>query len=186
MVENQGKVFIKAKALKTIILFAKRYANENIPEYDWKEVYGFLIGRIVDGDVHVDSAVAMTSGEATEVVFDTSHYSKAWELDNEIGQMNNNSFVCGWWHTHPFKSNPNSIFLSSIDVMNHLGFQGPNPLAIALVHDPSKVKSTEIPYGIKVFRLTRADFTEAEIDELALDLNPEGTTKSDPDNVIYV
>src|SRR5271157_5872007 len=81
-----GKVFIKADALKAIVLFAKRYANENIPEYDWKEVYGFLVGRVDKNknDVHVDSAVPMTSGEATEVVFGPSHYSKAAELDGEI------------------------------------------------------------------------------------------------------
>ncbi|MHA1683600.1 MAG: hypothetical protein ACTSUE_21860 [Promethearchaeota archaeon] len=182
----KNKVILKAEALKTIILFAKRYANEKIPEYEWKEVYGFLIGRIVGENVHVDKAVPMTSGEATEVVFDTSHYSKAWELDNEIASEHTQSFVCGWWHTHPFKSNPKSVFMSSIDVMNHLGFQAPNPLAIALVHDPSKVKDPSMPYGIKIFRLTRTDFTEVELDKLALDLNPEGNTRSDENNWIYM
>ncbi|MEX2683706.1 MAG: hypothetical protein Q6373_019180 [Candidatus Sigynarchaeota archaeon] len=181
----KGKVFINAEALKSILLYAKRYANENIPEYDWKEVYGFLVGRIVKDDVHVDSAVPMTSGEATEVVFGPSHYSKAAELDAEIAEKNDNSFVCGWWHSHPFKSNPQSIFLSSIDVGNHLGFQGPNPLAIALVHDPSKIKEKDTPFGVKVFRLARTDYTQLELDRLALDLNPEGNTKSDPREVVY-
>jgi proteasome lid subunit RPN8/RPN11 len=181
-----GKVYIKADALKKIVLFAKRYANENIPEYDWKEVYGFLIGRIKnEKDVYIDNAEPMTSGEATEVSFNAEHYSKAWSLDNEIAEKHDNSFVAGWWHTHPFKSNPDSIFLSSIDVGNQLGFQDPNPLAIALVHDPSKVKSSEIPYGIKVFRLMRTDFNAGDLDRLALDLNVDGTTKSDPDEIIY-
>lgn len=181
----KGKVFLSAQALKSIILYAKRYANDNIPEYEWKEVYGFLIGRVQNDDVRVDSAVAMTSGEATEVSFDASHYSKAWQLDNEIAERSDNSFVCGWWHTHPFRSNPNSVFLSSIDVMNHLGFQNPNPLAIALVHDPSKIKSKEIQFGIKIFRLTRTDFTEMDLDRYALDLNPEGNTKSNQDELVY-
>ena len=48
----KGKVFLKAEALKSVILYAKRYANETIPEYDWKEVYGFLIGRIKGQDVY--------------------------------------------------------------------------------------------------------------------------------------
>nr|MDO8085210.1 hypothetical protein [Candidatus Sigynarchaeum springense] len=182
---RKGKVFINAAALKSILLYAKRYANENIPEYDWKEVYGFLIGRIVKDDVHVDSAVPMTSGEATEVVFGPSHYSKAAELDAEIAEKADNSFVCGWWHSHPFKSNPMSIFLSSIDIGNHLGFQGPNPLAIALVHDPSKIKEKDSPFGVKVFRLTRTDYSQLELDRLALDLNPEGNTKSDPREIVY-
>ncbi len=167
------------------MLFSKRYANENIPEYDWKEVYGFLIGRIVRDDVYVDAAVPMTSGEATEVVFGPSHYSKAAELDAEVADKNDNSFVCGWWHSHPFKSNPQSIFLSSIDVGNHLGFQGPNPLAIALVHDPSKIKERDSPFGVKVFRLTRTDYSQLELDRLALDLNVEGNTKSNPQEIVY-
>ncbi|MHA1791419.1 MAG: hypothetical protein ACTSVI_02165 [Promethearchaeota archaeon] len=182
----KGKVFIKAEALKTIILYAKRYANDSIPEYDWKEVYGFLIGRLEGEDVHVDSAVPMTAGEATEVVFDANHYSKAWELDNEIIQKGDNSFVCGWWHSHPFKQNPQSVFLSSIDVANHLGFQGPNPKAIALVIDPSKIKSRTMPFGIKIFRLSRTDFTEIDLDRYALDLTPEGNTKSNENEWVYI
>ncbi|MFX0101425.1 MAG: hypothetical protein ACFFCS_17755 [Candidatus Hodarchaeota archaeon] len=181
----KGKVFLKAEALKSIILYAKRYANETIPEYNWKEVYGFLIGQIKGQDVHVDTAVPMTSGEATEVSFGPEHYSKAWQLDTEISAKNDNSFVCGWWHTHPFKSNPQSLFLSSIDVYNHMGFQDPNPLSIALVHDPSKIKSKEIPFGVKVFRLSRTDLTHVEMDRLALDLLPEGNTKSDENEWIY-
>ncbi|MHA1370131.1 MAG: hypothetical protein ACTSWN_03960 [Promethearchaeota archaeon] len=180
-----GKVYLSAEALKTIIMYSKRYANDSIPEYEWKEVYGFLIGRIEGQDVHVDSAVAMTSGEATEVTFDAEHYSRAWALDNEISERNDNSFVCGWWHSHPFKNNPNSLFLSSIDVYNHIGFQDPNPLSIALVHDPSKVKSREVPYGIKIFRLTRTDFSAEDLDRFALDLKPEGNTRSDENEYIY-
>ena len=185
MHENQGKVFINADALKSILLYAKRYANESIQEYDWKEVYGFLVGRVDKNDVHVSTAVPMTSGEATEVVFGPLHYSKAAELDNEIAEKNDGSFVCGWWHSHPFKSNPDSIFLSSIDVGNQLGFQGPNPLAIAVVHDPSKIRERDTPYGIKVFRLTRTDFTQSDLDRYALDLKVEGNTKSDPKEFVY-
>ncbi|HME54104.1 MAG TPA: hypothetical protein VKM55_17900 [Candidatus Lokiarchaeia archaeon] len=187
MYKGQRKVLINGEALKSILLYAKRYANENIPEFDWKEVYGFLVGRVDKNknDVHVDSAVPMTSGEATEVVFGPSHYSKAAELDGEIAEKTDGSFVCGWWHSHPFKSNPESIFLSSIDVGNQLGFQGPNPLAIAVVHDPSKIKERESPYGIKVFRLSRTDFTQSDLDRYALDLRPNGTTRSDPNEIVY-
>jgi tetratricopeptide (TPR) repeat protein len=135
--------------------------------------------------VHVDAATPMTSGEATEVVFGPAHYSKGAELDGEVAEKNDNSFVCGWWHSHPFKSNPQSIFLSSIDVGNHLGFQGPNPLAIALVHDPSKIKERDTPFGIKVFRLTRTDYSQLDLDRLALDLNAEGTTRSNPKEIVY-
>ncbi len=185
----KGKVTIKAEALKSVIMYAVRYADDTIPEYDWKEVYGFLIGQVKGNDIHVEGAVPMTSGEATEVVFDATHYSRAWELDNEIAEKNErentNSFVCGWWHTHPFKSNPQSIFLSSIDVANHLGFQGPNPLAIALVHDPTKLKSPGSPFGTKIFRLTRTDFTEADLNRYAFDLTADGTTKSDPNERVY-
>lgn len=181
----RGKVYLDADAFKSIILFAKRYASENIPEHEWKEVYGFLVGRVQGDDVRVDAATPMTSGEATEVVFDASHYSKAWQLDNEIADREDGTFVCGWWHSHPFKNNPDSIFLSSIDVANHLGFQGPNPLAIALVHDPSKVKSKEIPFGMKVFRLAHADFTMDDLHRFALDLTARGTTRSDPGEVVY-
>jgi len=153
-------VVIKAKALKKIILYAKRYANDAIPRNSWKEVYGFLIGRNAGNVVFVDDAVAMVAGDVTEVHFTEQHYANTYKLNDEISAKNDGTFLCGWWHTHPFPDDKDSLFLSDVDIKNHLFFQSVNPLAIALVHDPSKISSADIPLGTKVFRLRRTDFTD--------------------------
>ncbi|MFX0100310.1 MAG: hypothetical protein ACFFCS_12075 [Candidatus Hodarchaeota archaeon] len=180
-----GKVIINPDALKTIILYAKRFANDMKPESEWKEVYGFLIGKIVRKDVHVIRAEPMTAGGATEVTFSVEHYGNAAELEDELSRSGEDLFVCGWWHSHPFKNNPQSIFLSDIDVRNHLGFQSSNPRAIALVVDPSKHDSGDYTFGMRVFRLTRTDFTETELLSFIDDLKPDGSLHSNTEEIIY-
>lgn len=178
---DTASVVIKAKALKKIMLYAKRYANDSIPQDKWKEVYGFLIGRNVRHVVFVDDAEAMVAGDVTEVHFSEEHYANTYKLMEEISARNDGTFLCGWWHTHPFPKDKDSIFLSDVDIKNHLFFQNVNPLAIALVHDPSKITSAEITYGTKVFRLRRADLTDKDFAEMVND----NTVFSGKDNDYY-
>ena len=46
--KSEKPIILKAEAYKTIILYSSRYANSAIPEEDWKEIYGILIGYTDD------------------------------------------------------------------------------------------------------------------------------------------
>src|SRR4030042_5637048 len=37
---------IQASAYKSVVLYASRYANPSIPQSEWKEIYGIMIGHI--------------------------------------------------------------------------------------------------------------------------------------------
>ncbi len=141
-------VILEAQAFKTMILFGTRFANVSIPREEWKEVYGFLLGykdKEDESTLRISSMVPFIHGSATEVRFGEVDYGLAEEVVNKA--ENAGLFIVGWYHTHPGLG----LFLSEIDVLNHLGFQSVNPLAVAVVLDPSLV--AEAGYGFKVFAL---------------------------------
>ncbi|MHA1300820.1 MAG: hypothetical protein ACTSO9_15490 [Candidatus Helarchaeota archaeon] len=147
-----GVVQIKAKAYKDIVLHASRFCNLKIPRNKWKEVYGFLVGTVKGEDVIINAAVPMTHGGTTEVQFEEKHYIEAAELDSKLA-TEGTDFIIGWYHSHPGLD----LFLSSVDIQNHMGFQGPNPKSIALVFDPTKLLDGHP--GFEIFRLNKIELT---------------------------
>ncbi|NVM53125.1 MAG: hypothetical protein HWN66_05435 [Candidatus Helarchaeota archaeon] len=142
---NAGFVIIKFQAYKDIVLHSTRFANPGINRKQWREVYGFLIGTIENGNVVVHESVPMVHGGATEVEFEEQHYIEAAEINEKVAEKG--FFLVGWYHSHPGLQ----IFLSSIDIKNHIGYQGLNPKALALVIDPSKISATYS--GFEIFNL---------------------------------
>jgi len=145
--ESKEIVLLKSKAYKDILLHSSRYCNQNIPRNQWKEVYGFLVGTLKGDDVTVEEAIPMTHGGTTEVQFEEKHYIEAAELDSKLA-VDGKFFIVGWYHSHPGLN----LFLSSVDVHNHMGFQGPNPKSIALVCDPTKI-AVAGHSGFEIFKL---------------------------------
>ncbi len=137
-------------AYEQIILHATRFANSKIPMDAWKEVYGFLVGTVEEGKVMVKKAVPMAHGSSVEVEFSEEHYVKSAQIDSWASERN--MFIVGWYHSHPGLG----LFLSSTDITNQLGYQGPNPDAVALVFDHTKTKEAEHP-GFAVFKLDNPD-----------------------------
>ncbi|MBD3229075.1 MAG: hypothetical protein GF329_12880 [Candidatus Lokiarchaeota archaeon] len=154
-VVEPGKVRISLKAYQSIILHACRFANVKIPMDNWKEIYGFMIGTTEGNDVIVKSCVPMAHGSSVEVEFDNSHYIKSAEVNSRAAERN--EFIVGWYHSHPGLG----LFLSSTDIQNHLGYQGPNPKAIALVFDHTLLnkrrKDGTIHPGFEIFKLDDPD-----------------------------
>jgi proteasome lid subunit RPN8/RPN11 len=122
---------IQAEAYKTIILYASRYANKEIPKAEWKEIYGILTGYIDDDFVHVENAYALTFGHDTDVQLDQRHYIFIDEIQQQLDEEGNGHFIVGWFHSHPGLS----LFFSYTDLINQLGFQAKNEDAIGLVFD---------------------------------------------------
>jgi proteasome lid subunit RPN8/RPN11 len=151
-VEDPSICSLNLEAYQQIVLHATRFANSKVPMDAWKEVYGFLIGT-VDGEankVMVKKAVPMAHGSSVEVEFSEEHYIKSAQIDSWAAERN--MFIVGWYHSHPGLG----LFLSSTDIMNQLGYQGPNPDAVALVFDHTKVSEKGHP-GFEVFKLDNPD-----------------------------
>lgn len=144
------EVFFTSEAFKNIILFSGRFANKSIPENNWKEVYGFLVGKVVNKSgkecLFVQKMVPMIHGEKTEVYFNEEDYALSESIVEEI--YNLGLFICGWYHTHPGFG----LFLSKTDIINQLGFQSAFNNSVAVVFDFKKI--TDSNNGLKVFRLT--------------------------------
>ena len=149
-IEDQSVCVLSLEAYKHIILHATRFANTKVPMDAWKEVYGFLIGTVDNGRVLVKKAVPMAHGSSVEVEFTDEHYIKSAQIDSWAAERN--MFIVGWYHSHPGLG----LFLSSTDITNHLGYQGPNPDAVALVFDHTKGTEPDHP-GFEVFKLDNPD-----------------------------
>jgi len=145
---EQSLVILKFQAYKDIVLHSTRFANPGINKERWREVYGFLIGTIENNNVVIHESIPMVHGGATEVEFEEQHYIEAAEINEKAAEKS--LFLVGWYHSHPGLQ----IFLSSVDIKNHIGYQGLNPQAIALVIDPSKINATYS--GFEIFRLDDA------------------------------
>lgn len=143
--EEETIVLIQFQAYKDIVLHSTRFCNPEIKQENWREVYGFLVGKIESNNVVVYEAIPMVHGGSTEVEFKEEHYVEAAEANDKVAEKG--FFLVGWYHSHPGLQ----IFLSSVDIQNHIGYQGLNPKAIALVIDPSKISPTYT--GFEIFKL---------------------------------
>lgn len=149
--DDPHKVIIKPLAYYKMLVHALRWGSPAMDKQYFKECMGMLIGELGPGDddvkdVIVHDAVPINHGGKIEVAFAPEDYISFSYVDADFAEQN--LFTVGWYHTHPGLT----TFLSSVDVRNHLGFQTPNPSAIALVLDPMYLEE-EGNMGFEVYRL---------------------------------
>jgi len=153
-IKNLDVVF-SPSTFRDMILFSARFANKSIPEHEWKEVYGFLVGKIKRNNrenkkyLYVAKLIPMIHGTRTEVYFTEQDYALSEKLLDKILELK--MFICGWFHTHPGLG----LFLSETDIFNQLGFQSAFKDAIAAVYDFTKSDKNNL--GLKVYRLDNPD-----------------------------
>ncbi|OLS12734.1 MAG: 26S proteasome regulatory subunit N11 [Promethearchaeota archaeon CR_4] len=103
--------------------------------------------------------IPISHGGSIEVTFSAEDYVAFSLVDAAFAESG--LFTIGWFHTHPGLD----LFLSTVDVRNHLYWQTVNPLAIAIVFDHVHLQE-EGNLGFKIFRLNdvqagqRSDFHE--------------------------
>ncbi|MFX0059303.1 MAG: hypothetical protein ACFE8J_13490, partial [Candidatus Heimdallarchaeota archaeon] len=160
-------VFIPKKVYLTIVAASVRFANQKIPQDDWLEVSGVLIGKNEGENVIISEAYAIMHQELDKnAVIDQykwsdEDYEALYIIDDEA--FSRGEFTIGWFHSHPgFK-----IMLSQVDIKTTLSYQTNNPLAISLVFNPMRLlRQIELPDrkgdpvkqlkndpGFKIFRL---------------------------------
>ncbi|MCP4760167.1 MAG: hypothetical protein GY870_00200 [archaeon] len=190
--KSVGKVILTKKVYRTMIASCVRFANSRIPEADWLEIYGILIGRNEGNNVIVSEAHPIThttkKGHILKVSYDSPDYVDAALIEEEAICRDPPEFMVGWYHSHPGIK----IMFSQDDVKNQLGFQTNNPLAIGPVFnqvrllrqvelakrkgDPSS-QLTNDP-GFKIFRLQdptkgqQASYDEVEFEFSDAEITP--------------
>ena len=152
-------VYISKEAYRRIVIYGDRYASTSMSKREYREVYGVLIGYLDENDnTHIRTAIPVTAGSGAGVQYEAKHYVETAKIDEKLYQKaieangkdikeQGKEFFVGWWHTHPGFG----FFFSQTDTMTHLGYQQPNPFAVALIYDCEKRSS--IDSGIEVLRL---------------------------------
>ncbi len=140
------KVVLNLEIYKTIIASTVRYANSNIPEEEWSEVYGLLYGY-ADGDSAViTAAVPFTHTKQVrrilKVEFSEQDYVDAAEIETQMMVRDPPQYIMGWYHSHPGIR----VMLSQDDIRTQLSWQESNPKAVALVFNPKRLSDqVEMP-----------------------------------------
>ncbi|MFX0048804.1 MAG: Mov34/MPN/PAD-1 family protein [Candidatus Hermodarchaeota archaeon] len=154
----ESPVFISYNAYRRIVGYAMRYGNNDLPQRNWREVYGILIGSIKDHkEVIVKDAIPVMAGDRAYVEYKSKHYVDTAQFNTAIYeraiQDNKEDFFVGWWHTHPGIG----FIFSPRDIETQLFYQGVNPFAIALVFDHCQKGSKAYYLGVAGIRLKNPD-----------------------------
>jgi len=183
LIEKRDPLFFKTpvilafKAYKRIISYAIRYASDSISEKDWREVYGILIGSVDNNEkVIIKDAIPMVVGERAGVKYENKQYVDMAQIDESVYERSirdkKNDFIIGWWHTHPGFE----FRFSDIDTQTQLGYQLPNPFAIALIFNHCKLNSNNFYLGLAALRLLKPErgmFSSYDYINLEVELNQE-------------
>lgn len=149
-------VYLSWKAYKRMVGYALRYANNEIDQNKWREVYGVLIGNIEEKKrVIIKDSVPVMVGSDIGFELEPIHYVDVSDINNNIFQQsldsNTKDFIVGWWHSHPGFGH----FFSEVDILNQIGYQVPNPYAVGLVFDHCEMKDDSL--GVKAIRLLKPE-----------------------------
>ncbi|MBY9003788.1 MAG: Mov34/MPN/PAD-1 family protein [Candidatus Lokiarchaeota archaeon] len=164
-------------AYKRIISYALRYASEAISEKNWREAYGILIGSVENNEkVIIKDAIPMVVGERAGVKYENKQYVDMAQIDESVYERSirdkKNDFIIGWWHTHPGFE----FRFSDIDTQTQLGYQLPNPYAIALIFNHCKLNSNNFYLGLAALRLLNPErglFSSYDYINLEVEINQE-------------
>lgn len=154
----ESPIFISYNAYRRIVGYAMRYGSDDLPQRNWREVYGILIGSIKDNkEVIIKDAIPVMAGDRAYVEYKSKHYVDTAQFNTAIYeraiQDNKEDFFVGWWHTHPGIG----FIFSPRDIETQLFYQGVNPYAIALVFDHCQKGSKTYYLGIAGVRLKNPD-----------------------------
>ena len=145
MGKKEGKVIIEMEVYWATIAATVRYASARIPEPEWREFYGLLLGKIEDKvNVHVTQAIPMTHtkniGHILKVQFEEEDYVAAAMIESEANERD--EFLVGWVHSHPGIK----VMFSQDDIKTQLYWQQANPLAIGIVFNHKRLlNQAEMP-----------------------------------------
>ncbi|MHA1273513.1 MAG: hypothetical protein ACTSVV_15810 [Promethearchaeota archaeon] len=154
-----GFVSIKESVYLRIVEAVLTYANPfKMHESEFREVIGFLGGRVVVGNCKITEVKVAHVGSNTEVQLEPRHYVEAADWESNLLLKDPPEFMVGWFHSHFIGHT-----FSGIDIINHLGWQNANnPHAIGLVFDPQLISEKNPGFAI----LKLEDYNKGEASEV--------------------
>jgi len=132
-----GFVALKESVYLSIAEAVLTHANPfKMKNTAFREVIGYLGGRVVVGNCKISECTVSNVGIHTEVKLEPANYIEAADWESNLYMKTPPEFMVGWWHSHFI----GHVF-SGVDILNHLGWQNPetNPHAIGLVFDPQEI-----------------------------------------------
>ena len=154
-----GFVALKEDVYLKIAEAVLTYANPfKMKKEEFREVIGFLGGRVVVGNCKINEVHVAHVGGDTEAQLEPAHYVQAPDWESLLYIKDPPEFMVGWWHSHFIGPT-----FSGVDVINHLGWQNTNnPHAVGLVFDPQLI--SEKNPGFVILKLE--DFNKGEASEV--------------------
>ncbi|NHI93421.1 MAG: hypothetical protein EAX96_13120 [Candidatus Lokiarchaeota archaeon] len=151
--EDLASISIELEAIQKMLLHVYEFGNFEDPIKKWKEVYGLLIGKIDEnGKLYILNAAPITHGTSRGVEFKKNDYIYAANINDMLINDGKGEFFVGWYHSHPAIG----LFLSKVDLINQLGYQMVNQVAVAIVFDHCLLIENKVPF--QIYRLDTIDF----------------------------
>ncbi|MHA1335627.1 MAG: hypothetical protein ACTSPW_07730, partial [Promethearchaeota archaeon] len=96
-----GFVSIKESVYLRIVEAVLTYANPfKMHESEFREVIGFLGGRVVVGNCKITEVKVAHVGSNTEVQLEPRHYVEAADWESNLLLKDPPEFMVGWFHSH--------------------------------------------------------------------------------------
>jgi proteasome lid subunit RPN8/RPN11 len=138
-----NEVIVSEEAYRQMFRYVIEFANPNRPYRQWREVIGWLVGKVQGETVHVMQAMPMTSGNS--IFVEITDYAIIPKIAEEAEKIN--AVIVGWFHSHPSFG----FFLSGVDIRTQRNQQSLFGDAIAIVCDPTKITTYES--GMHVYQV---------------------------------
>ncbi|HUU79589.1 MAG TPA: Mov34/MPN/PAD-1 family protein [candidate division Zixibacteria bacterium] len=150
-------VIVTEEAYKQMFHYVIEFANPDRPYRQWREVIGWLVGKVDGETITVIKAIPMTSGSS--IFVEMSDYTIIPKIAEEAEKAN--AVIVGWFHSHPSFG----FFLSGVDIRTQRYQQSLFENAIALVCDPTKITTIEPGmHGYQVYMDERQGREYRELD----------------------
>ncbi|NHJ03209.1 MAG: hypothetical protein EAX90_00125 [Candidatus Heimdallarchaeota archaeon] len=150
-------VIVTEEAYRQMFHYVIEFANPDRPYRQWREVIGWLVGKVDEETVTVIKAIPMTSGSS--IFVEMSDYTIIPKIAEEADKVN--AVIVGWFHSHPSFG----FFLSGVDIRTQRYQQSLFDNAIALVCDPTKITTIEPGiHGYQVYMDERQGREYRELD----------------------
>ena len=145
MTQPKTPIKIPFHVFQKFLDFALEYAPPSKPRQTWKEVLGFLIGRINENDLIITDVICETAGTAAFVK--AEDYVGVISNLLESGKITKGESIVGWIHTHPGLG----LFFSSTDINTQALYQKLEPFSIGVVLDPAEALSPTTGPGLHAY-----------------------------------
>jgi len=146
MSEVAPPLSVPLRVYRKFLDYALEHASPQAPRGTWKEVIGFLVGRVREKKELTISDV-ICEGVGTTAHVSVEDYARVISSLVETGRIKDGESIIGWIHSHPGLG----LFYSGTDIRTQTIYQKLEPSAVGLVLDPSVARTSTGGPGIAAY-----------------------------------